>query len=281
MEQMRAYDPFDAIKNYIMEYRGNMSHEAIQNGRVMFHEAYDHLFDDDMNETEALAYSNFRNCVQSLMDIYTNPETCTDTPFPYDKFDELISLIEKLEESNIGGNESVVLDSANHITKTVQYCQDQCNNIVDIISQEFHSYSRHQNNDNPNPQYHKIRKEQFTELLARLHKIQSYFSPTDIKMRTISFLDEYIKKAIFTEDILCQYYTFNGKFEELSFKIDNNNVSGCIEMIDLNQEYLTFVNEVREQCGGEIVRLISLMEKFIAKKKIIQTKLAEIKNALS
>ena len=30
MEQMRAYDPFDAIKNYIMEYRGNMSSEAIQ-----------------------------------------------------------------------------------------------------------------------------------------------------------------------------------------------------------------------------------------------------------
>ena len=100
-------------------------------------------------------------------------------------------------------------------------------------------------------------------------------------MRTISFLDEYIKKAIVTEDILYRYYTFNSKFEELSLKIDNNNVSGCIEMINLNQEYLTFVNEVREQCGGEIARLISLMEKFIAKKKIIQTKLAEIKNALN
>ena len=77
--------------------------------------------------------------------IYTNPETCLDTPFPYDKFDELVSLIEELEESNTGGNEYLVLDTANHITETMQYCQEQCNNIVDIISEDFYSYSRHQN----------------------------------------------------------------------------------------------------------------------------------------
>ena len=213
------------------------------------------------------------------MDIYINPETCIDTPFPYDKFDELVSLIEELEENNFDGRDGL-LDAADRITETMQYCQEQCNNIVDIISEDFYSYSRHQNDNNPNPQFHKSQKENFADLLVRLHRIRSYFSSTDIKMRTISFLDEYIKKAIVTEDILYRYYTFNSKFEELSLKIDNNNISACIPMIDLNEEYLKFVNEVREKCGGEIAQLILLMERFLAKREIIQTKLAEIKNAL-